>query len=291
MRNECPAGFPSGQTHGKAGDTVANISVLMGIYNCADTLERAVACIVNQTYTDWELILCDDGSQDRTYAVAEELAGRYPEKIRLLRNETNRGLNYTLNRCLREATGDFIARMDGDDLCVPDRFEKELAALRAEPDIAIVSSDMEFFDESGVWGRISHPKYPVRADFLHGSPFCHAPCMVRHSAFTAVGGYTEDKRLLRVEDYHLWIKMYRAGFRGKNLPEPLYQMRDDRNAYGRRKFRYRLNEAYVRALAVRELSLSAYGYLYALRPIAVGLLPKWLYDRLHKKNLRGERKT
>ncbi len=267
------------------------ISVIMGIYNCGQTLPQAVDCILKQTVSDWELILCDDGSQDGTYAAAAEIAGRFPEKIRLLRNETNRGLNYTLNRCLREATGEFIARMDGDDLCAPDRFEKELAALRGEPDIAIVSTGMEFFDESGVWGQIRHTEYPQKEDFLHGSPFCHAPCMVRRSAFTAVGGYTEDKRLLRVEDYHLWIKMYRAGFRGKNLSEPLYQMRDDRNAYGRRKFHYRLNEAYVRVLAVRELKLRASGYLYALRPVVVGLLPKWLYDKLHKKNLRREGKT
>lgn len=267
---------------------MAKISIIMGIFNCAETLEAAVQCILSQTYLDWELIMCDDGSQDGTYTLAEQLTKQYPEKIRLLKNEENMGLNYTLNRCLSVASGAYIARMDGDDLCPPNRFSQEVAVLEVEPEISIVSTDMEFFDESGVWGHISHPEYPQPRDLLHGSPFCHAPCMVRKEAYLAVGGYTVDEKLLRVEDYHLWLKMYKAGLRGKNIHEALYQMRDDRNAYNRRRFKYRLNEAYVRALCVKELHLPAAGYLYALRPILVGLLPPKVYDLLHKRNLRSD---
>ena len=75
----------------------------MGIYNCADTLPQAIDSILAQTETDWELILCDDGSSDCTYAVAEEYARRDPERIVLLRNPKNLGLNATLNRCLKAA--------------------------------------------------------------------------------------------------------------------------------------------------------------------------------------------
>lgn len=262
------------------------ISVISGIYNCAQTLPDAIESILAQTVTDWEWILCDDASDDHTYAVAEEYARKYPGKFVLLRNEQNMGLNYTLNRCLQQAKGKYIARMDGDDLCAPDRFVEELWCLEENPGIAIVSTDMEFFDETGIWGRISHPEYPQNRDFLAGSPFCHAPCMVRKEAYDAVEGYSVSKKLLRVEDYHLWIKMYAKGFKGRNIPKPLYQMRDDRNAYSRRKFRYRLNEAYVHLLVVMELKLPCYMAVYALRPIMVGLLPKKLYDILHKRNLR-----
>lgn len=264
------------------------ISVIMGIYNCEETLEEAVECILKQTYSNWELILCDDGSTDNTYFLAKAFVEAYPSKIKLLRNECNRGLNYTLNRCLREATGEYIARMDADDRCDPKRFAIEVETLNADPGISIVSTDMEFFDESGIWGRISHPEYPQCKDFLAGSPFCHAPCMVRKEAFDAVKGYSESPRLLRVEDYHLWMKMYKAGFRGKNIPISLYQMRDDRNAYNRRKFRYRINEAYVRILIVNELKLPAYGLVYALRPVLVGMLPAKVYDFLHKKRLTAK---
>ncbi len=267
---------------------VPQISVIMGICNCADTLPYAIDSILNQTVRDWELILCDDGSADATFQVAQTYAVRYPGQILLMKNERNMGLNHTLNRCLSQARGAYIARMDGDDLCHPSRFARELEVLEREPEVAIVSTAMTFFDETGEWGKICHSEYPQNRDFLHGSPFCHAPCMVRREAYLAVDGYTEEKRLLRVEDYHLWLKMYGAGYRGKNIQEPLYQMRDDRNAYGRRKFRYRLNEAYVRALVVKELKLPLWGYVYCLRPVLVGLLPRGVYDMLHKRKLHSQ---
>ena len=261
------------------------ISVIMGIYNCSETLVEAIECIQAQTVTDWELILCDDGSTDDTFQVAERCQKQDQTRILLLRNEQNLGLNATLNRCLSVASGQYIARMDGDDRCAPNRFAVELAILEAEPDISIVSTDMSFFDESGGWGQISHPDYPEKKDFVHSSPFCHAPCMVRKEAYDAVGGYSVSDRLLRVEDYHLWLKMYCTGYRGHNIHQALYQMRDDRNAYNRRKFRYRLNEAYVIALSVKKLNLPFWNYGYALRPIFVGLLPRRLYDHLHKRRL------
>lgn len=261
----------------------------MGIYNCADTLPEALDSIRRQTVSDWELILCDDGSTDGTYdlvcGLRDEIRKDMGNRVIVLKNSSNRGLNHTLNRCLRHARGSFIARMDGDDRCAPDRFEKELDAFRKEPDLAIVSSDMEFFDERGVFGKVSHPSYPKKEDFLKGSPFCHAPCLVRREAMLSVGGYSEAKRLLRVEDYHLWIKLYAKGYRGRNIHEPLYQMRDDRNAASRRKFRYRLNEAYVILYGIRALHLPGYDVVFTLRPIVVGLLPTPVYMALHRRRL------
>ena len=268
-------------------DRKIEISVIMGIYNCADTLKDAIDSILAQTVKNWELILCDDGSKDNTYTIAEFFLKQYPEKIVLLQNQENKGLNFTLNRCLEFAKGKYIARMDGDDTCSPNRFEKELEAFRDHPDLAVVSTAMEYFDENGVWGCIRHPQFVTKRDFLYGTPFCHAPCMVRKDVMDRVGGYTESKWLLRVEDYHLWVKIYNFGYKGMNLNEPLYQMRDDRNAYNRRKFRYRLNETYVRILAIQELKLPVWGYIYALRPLLVGLLPNKIYDILHKSNLKG----
>lgn len=261
------------------------ISVIMGIFNCGDTLSEAIECIVNQTFSDWELIMCDDGSNDDTYEIAISYKEKYPEKIIVLQNEKNRGLNYTLNKCLKQAKGKYIARMDGDDRCDKERFAIEINVLEKEPEISIVSTDMEFFDESGVWGKISHPEYPMPEDFVKESPFCHAPCMVKREAYMKVKGYSVSDKLLRVEDYHLWIKMYKCGYRGKNIHKCLYQMRDDRNAYSRRSFKNRLNEYYVKRLAIRTFRLKKWNYLLALRPIIVGLLPNCVYDKLHKGRL------
>ena len=109
--------------------------------------------------------MCDDGSNDDTYEIAISYKEKYPEKIIVLQNEKNRGLNYTLNKCLKQAKGKYIARMDGDDRCDKERFAIEINVLEKEPEIAIVSTDMEFLMKWSL-GKISHPEYPVPEDFV-----------------------------------------------------------------------------------------------------------------------------
>lgn len=265
------------------------ISVLMGIYNCASTLVEALDTIINQTYQNWELILCDDGSKDNTYNIAKSYAEKYPNKVILIKNNQNCGLNHTLNRCLEIATGEYIARMDGDDISLPDRFQKEINILENHPEYDIVSTPMIYFDETGEWGQNHLKEIPQQKELLHRAPHSHAPCIIRHKALSSVGGYTEDKRLLRVEDYDLWVKLYAAGYRGYNILEPLYKMRDDRNAYARRSLKNRFHEVYARTLCIKRLNLPKHNYIYVVRPIIVGLLPKFIYDILHKGRLRVNR--
>ena len=177
--------------------------------------------------------------------------------------------------------------MDGDDISHPERFAEELKAFEQNPEIAIVSTDMEFFDENGVWGRTNVNPSPNNAYFMKNNPHCHAPCLVKKEAYDAVDGYTVDKKLLRVEDYHLWVKMYSKGYRGININKPLYKMRDDREAQSRRKFKYRLNAVYAKAYAVKHLNLPFYNYAYCIIPILKGLLPGFIYKILHRKKLSG----
>lgn len=268
------------------GNATPLISVIMGVYNCADTLAEALECIAVQTYSNWELVICDDGSQDTTWDVATSFERTHPGKVVLLKNEQNMGLNCTLNRCLEYATGSLIARMDGDDRCSPDRLEVELQALIDNPEVDFVSSEMLFFDEHGVWGRTKSKQFPKPRDFIKKTPFCHAPCLVKRTVFDAVEGYSVSKRLLRVEDYHLWVKIYEKGYRGMNIQMPLYQMRDDRDAQSRKKLRYRINEAYVKAYAIKHLKLPVYYYPLCMRPILVGILPSSIYRILHRRKAR-----
>lgn len=248
------------------------VSVLMGIYNCADTLKQAVVSIQNQTYTNWELILCEDSSEDNTYEVAKALAAQ-DARIKLLKNEKNLGLNATLNRCLAVATGEYVARMDGDDDCIPERFERQVCFLRNHPKFQITSCPMKLFDENGEWGQTTVPEKPTPEDVVGGTPISHAPVMLRKECMDAVGGYTEDSRMLRVEDVNLWIKLYAAGYRCCNIQEPLYRMRNDQKALNRRKYKYRLNSSYVRIQGCRIMKLPFRCYLKAIRPMIIGLVP------------------
>ena len=262
------------------------ISILMGVYNCADTLEQAVRSIQQQTYSNWELIICDDGSLDNTYSKAVQLSKDDP-RIIVLRNKINCGLNQTLNNCLKIARGKFIARMDGDDDCLPSRLEREIKFLEENTTYSIVSSPMILFDEKGEWGRTDYIEVPSAEDVVTGSPICHAPAMIRKEAIDAVGGYTVDPRMLRVEDVNLWIKLYAAGYKCYNISAPLYRMRNDQNALNRRKYRYRINSTYVRLQGCKSLHLSAICYIKALKPMIIGLIPARFRQYIRKKSMRS----
>lgn len=260
------------------------ISVIMGIYNCAPTLQEALDSLYAQTYQDFEIILCDDGSSDDTYQVALENQKQHPNIV-LLKNPHNMGLNQTLNNCLAVAKGEYIARMDGDDISMPNRFEIELCFLEEHPEFNIVSSPMEHFDEEGTFmtGKGCGEIKPEH--FRSGSPICHAPCMVRKKAYDKVGGYSVSPKLLRVEDYHLWFKMYAEGYKAYMLEKPYYRMRDDRNAVLRRTWKNRCNEAYVKWIGYPMIGLPRYTRIYCLRPLIIGLLPNSLYQWLRRSPL------
>lgn len=272
----------------------SKVSIIMGVYNCAKTLDEAIQSILCQTYNNWELIMCDDGSIDDTYNVAEKYVKQNPDRIVLLRNESNQGLNYTLNKCLYVATGDYIARMDGDDISLPTRLEKEMNFLIKNPEYALVSTPMIMFDENGDWGQTSVIQHPTVNDFCTHTPFfCHAACIIKKSVFLEVEGYTVDKKLLRVEDCHLWFKIYSKGYKGANLTEPLYKMRDDRNATNRRGFKARLNGCYVLYAGFRMVGMPWYKYIYVLRNtiIEIGkcIVPISIYEYVHKRKFRRGR--
>ncbi len=267
------------------------VSVIMGIYNCEKTLKKAIISIQNQSYENWELIVCDDGSSDNTYFIAEEYQRLNPEKVILIRNECNMGLNFTLNRCLELARGKYIARMDGDDKSTKDRFAKEVDFLESHPDFAIVSSKMEMFDENGVWGESKILERPQIKDFCKNpSIFCHAAAMIRADAFRAVGGYTVDSRLLRVEDCDLWFKMYARGYRGANIPEVLYSMRNDRLAASRRTAGNRLNIIYVMWVGFHMVRMPWYDYIHFVRVLLIEtskiIIPGKVYEILYRIKYR-----
>ncbi len=269
---------------------MSKISIIMGIYNCEKTLAEAIDSIVQQTYENWELIMCDDGSTDGTYDIALAYQHQLKEKVILLRNEKNCGLNHTLNRCLEVATGTCVARMDGDDISLPTRLEKEMDFLNKHSEYAIVSTPMIFFDENGDWGKSVAIECPTKKDFINHSPvFCHAPCMIRREALLAVNGYTEDVRMLRFEDVNLWYKLYAKGFRGYNLQEPLYKMRDDIAASRRRSLKSRMNGVYVTFKGFQLFQWPWYMYIYVLKDFLVhfikGILPENIYLLIHRSKL------
>lgn len=263
------------------------VSVLMGIYNCENSLGKSIESILGQTYGEWELIMCDDGSTDNTYDIALKYAEKYPTKIKLIKNNKNVGLNITLNNCLKLAKGEYVARQDADDISLPNRFEKQINYLQLHEEIAFVSTGMIVNDGIKQIGlRLQKQIRPNKQGFMHSNQFFHAPVMIRRQALMEVNGYSVNKRLLRVEDYNLWTKLYAAGFVGENLMEGLYEVYENDATYNRRKFKYRINGAYAKILAIKMLKLPFYNYIFVLEGILKGAIPGFLYKKIHKLKLR-----
>ncbi len=217
------------------------ISVIMGIFNCAGTLSAAIDSILAQTYSNWELIMCDDASTDNTYDIAKAYQEKYPDKIILVRNDVNSKLAFSLNHCLKFATGKYIARMDGDDMSAPERFETQLSFLKSHPGVDLVGTAMKRFDGdkfADVVKGIDNPdKYTLRKHV----PFNHATIMTYKYVYDALEGYTVSERTILAQDYDLWFRFYYAGFTGVNLSEVLYFVRENLSAIKRRTFKSRWN--------------------------------------------------
>lgn len=249
------------------------ISIIMGIYNCSATFPEAVESIIKQTYTDWELVLCDDGSSDNTFDIAEEYQKKYPDKIILLKNEQNCGLPETLNKCLKVATGKYIARMDGDDISLPDRLKKQIKFLEENPDVDCVGTGMIRFDENGdfdnVYPVINPDKYTLKL-----YPLCyHATLLMKKSCYDAIGGYISVPRTLRCEDIDMWFRFASKGFKADNLNECLYKVREDRNALNRRKLKYALNTVKTNLYGFRLLNYPVKLYPFVFKPLISHFIP------------------
>ena len=258
----------------------------MGIYNCATTLAHGISSILRQSYTNWELILCDDCSTDGTLALAEQYARDYPN-IRLLRNDRNMRLSHSLNRCLSVARGTLIARMDADDISLPDRFEKQVRFLTEHPDYVVVGGGVIPFDEDGEKALRLPPEHPGVRDLVWDTPFYHPTIMMRKSAYDDLGGYLVSSRTRKGQDIDLWFRLFAANFRGYNLQEPLLMYRESVSDYrSKRDLRSALGVCRTKWHGFRLNRFPLHLYPFVLKPLVAALVPKRIMHRLHNPKPR-----
>lgn len=267
----------------------SKVSILMGIYNCAETLGDAIESILRQSYTNWELIMCDDGSADNTYQVAMEYLEEYPEKIVVIQNKNNIGLAASLNRCAEYATGKYIARMDGDDISVENRFETQVQFLETHPDYDLVGTYMKAFDENGERNIIPIKSEPEKTDLPKFNPFHHATIVMKKDVFDELGGYHASSLTRRAEDVDLWFRFFAAGKKGYNIPEPLYLVREDSTAFKRRTLRHSFEAARVLINGIKLLNLPPQYYIFATKPIISQITPVRI-KRMFRKNMEKHNK-
>jgi glycosyltransferase involved in cell wall biosynthesis len=226
------------------------VSVLLAVHDDARFVGQAIHSVLGQTLPDLELIVVDDASKDGTPALLDAVAD---ERLRVVRNEQQAGLAASLNRGLDLARGRYVARLDADDVALPERLERQVERMRAEPRCAVVGTGIVELDEDGRLGAthvLPAGATPLRWHALFGSPFFHPTVLVDLELLDA-HGLRYDAEYLESEDYELWTRLF-AYADGGNLAAPLVLKRVHAGQASRR--RSDLQESFQRQVALREIA-------------------------------------
>jgi len=216
------------------------VSFLMPVYNTESTIRRAIDSMLNQTYQNFEIVIIIDGCTDETAAICDEYAHK-DKRICIYVNEKNLGVAASLNFGMSFCKGDYIARMDADDVSLPDRLEKQIAYMEAHPEIGVLGSGCNVLDESGVF--ITEPTLKsemIRVRLLFETAFTHPTVMLRGKLFRE--NHWQYPLVHGGEDYALWASLI-SKTKMANIPESLVDY-----------YKHGDNLTFVKFLAVRAVS-------------------------------------
>lgn len=206
------------------------ISVVMSVFNGSRFLSKAIKSVLNQSMNDFEFIIIDDGSTDDSLKIIQEFAVK-DDRIRVVINKENIGLANSLNKGIDLAVGKYIARMDADDITVPDRFEKQMTFLENNPKIFVLGGSLRYLEEDGTLGLVSG--YPLSSGLIKwqlffGNPMAHDAVTFRRELFSK-HGIRYDGNLRTTQDFDLWVKIG-SNFQMANLPDVLLYYRQHPDA-------------------------------------------------------------
>ena len=195
------------------------LSVVLPCYNAAAFLQEAISSVLHQSFTDFELIIIDDGSTDDSGKI---ISIQNDPRLKILRNEKNAGLIKTLNTGIASAKGKYIARMDADDISRPERFEKQISFLEKNPGVGVCGTWMYMIHNRTVYKHRYLDSDTIKSALVFNNPIVHPSVMMRKALFSTTQAYNPD--FLHGEDYALWISLL-----GKTdfavLDEPLIEYR------------------------------------------------------------------
>lgn len=206
--------------------SIPMISVVMPVYNAASFVAEAVDSILSQTYSDFEFIIIDDGSTDSSYQILQSYAAK-DDRIKLYRNDINLKLPKTLNFGIAHAQGKYVARMDADDISLPERFAKQIEFMESHPDIGVCGSWFNEFseiEEKAVTPNITHEDIIVTMYFSNNC-IAHPTVMMKASIFQQQNILYNENHMGIAEDYALWNECLNNNIRFHNLPIILLRYR------------------------------------------------------------------
>ena len=204
----------------QGAESVATVAVVIPCYQQAEFLTEAVESVVGQSFTDWEIVIVDDGSPDDTVTVAEDLIARHPDRRISLVRQANGGLAAARNAGIAASSGRYLLPLDADDILLPGMLDRTVALLDHEPRVAIAYTDQLQF------GTVDRVVRLVEWDpeLLRRRNIFAATALYRREVWEAVGGYDPEMRD-GYEDWDFWIGAAESGFEARRLPEPLFGYR------------------------------------------------------------------
>ncbi len=240
------------------------ISILMPVYNAGEYLVEAVESILTQTYQNFEFIIIDDASTDNSWDILTTMAKKH-KKIRLFRNTTNQGISETTNRAISYAQGDYLARMDADDISLPNRLEKQLSYMKKHADVVALGTQCMLIDKKN--NLIGEKTFPFSAkdvyDYIYRFiPVQHPTLMIARNRLPEdFSFYDQDEKT--AEDVQLLFKLFQYG-KVENLPDYLFAYR----LHGKNNSLRQLKRTFYLTLRSRIQAVFSYGY----RPTVTGVL-------------------
>jgi len=202
------------------------VSIIMPTYNCEKYISQSIKSILNQSYTNWELLIADDCSTDNTYSLVNTF--RNNPKVKIVRNKKNIKQVVTRNILLQQAKGELIAFQDADDWSTPDRIEKQVNEFENDKALAICGTFALYYDETGIKPlfakRPSIKDDDIKKNVLQKNQFCGASIMIRKEILEQVGSYREYFSGIGSEDYDLTSRIAER-FKAMNIGEELYCVR------------------------------------------------------------------
>jgi glycosyltransferase involved in cell wall biosynthesis len=272
----------------------ARVSVVVPVYNAEAHLKRALQSVLDQTFDDFELICVDDGSRDRSPSILRDFEKR-DARVRVI-SRPNTGIVGALNDGLAAAAAPVVARMDADDVCLPERFEKQLAYLDANPDCVLLGAMVTVIDPHGLPLYASEPLLDhagLDAELMkgRGGVIRHPVAMIRRHALDTVGGYRQQYQW--AEDLDLFLRLAEVG-RIANLPDTLLLYRQHPQSVNRTRFEQqaRLITQVVREAAQRRGVSVPAGWEYKANPPAAPSeqIREWGWRALKEKRAEIARK-
>lgn len=184
------------------------VSIILPTYNGAKWISKAIESVMSQSLSDWELIVIIDGSIDNTLEITNRYAVR-DSRIIVMTNDINLGLVKTLNKGISEANGEYIARIDDDDIWIDkDKLKKQIEFLNNNHDYGLVGTDFEIFSENNKLNKyfvIKITDADIRRNILSFNPFCHSSIVFRKDILKKIGQYND--KLKYTEDWDLWLRI------------------------------------------------------------------------------------